>query len=135
MADYLALHKKLYDQFFDWAGEIRKVNISDSINYCFCEHILQKLNEVLMDINDEKFVNASTDEKYGRLAFYLGELNAIHPFRYGNQVTQELFITILAKKWNCKIDFEKVNREEMNNAYKRSFFGDYTLLERELKKG
>lgn len=129
------LHKNLYGQFFDWAGHTRKVNIFDQIEYCYCNYIIPQIEELFEKLRKEKYLlQCSEDQKYSRLAYYLGELNAIHPFRYGNQVVQEVFISVLGKKIGCNLKFDMVDRARLKQAYIHAYNGDYGPLEAELKR-
>ncbi len=134
--DYLRkLHKKLYGQIFEWAGHTRTVNISDQIEYCYCNYIIPQAEELFEKLQKEKYLLQCPDEqKYSRLAYYLGELNAIHPFRYGNQVAQEVFISILGKKIGCNMNFDMVDRDRLKQAYIHAYNGNIIWLEDELKR-
>lgn len=86
-------------------------------------------------LRKEKYLlQCSEDQKYSRLAYYLGELNSIHPFRYGNQVVQEVFISVLGKKIGCNLKFDMVDRARLKQAYIHAYNGDYGPLEAELKR-
>ena len=56
-----------------------------------------------------------------RAGFYLGEINAIHPFREGNGRTQREFIRELGVEAGFLIDWSRTNREEMTAASRESF--------------
>jgi cell filamentation protein len=51
-----------------------------------------------------------------RAAYYLGELNAIHPFRDGNGRTQREFIRQLATGVGHRINWGRVTRTQMVEA-------------------
>ena len=51
-----------------------------------------------------------------RLAYYLSELNVLHPFREGNGRTTREFIRQLALKNGYKLNLSKVMPEEVLNA-------------------
>ena len=65
-----------------------------------------------------------------RLAYYIGEINAIHPFREGNGRTQRMFIECLAVKNGFSLDFSKISNEEMLEASVQTFNMNYTLMSR-----
>ena len=69
-----------------------------------------------------------------RGAYYLGELNAIHPFREGNGRTQREFIRELGLQSGLMLDWSQVSREEMIEASRRSLRVDNAGLEQILKK-
>ena len=63
-----------------------------------------------------------------RLAYYIGEFNAIHPFREGNGRTQRMFIECLALKNGFSLDFAKISNEEMLEASVQTFNLEYKLM-------
>lgn len=64
-----------------------------------------------------------------RLAYYLGEINAIHPFREGNGRAQRLFVEHLAHSLGYQLDFMKINRDDMLLSSVKAFDCDYIMLE------
>ena len=70
-----------------------------------------------------------------RLAFYLGELNMIHPFREGNGRTQRIYIEQLCvNNGYFELDFTEITKEEMLEASIASANGNNDLLEKLLFK-
>ena len=69
-----------------------------------------------------------------RLAYYLGELNAIHPFREGNGRTQRIFIMELALKNGYILDLSHVEKKEMIRASVQSFALNYGPMKDIIKK-
>ena len=64
-----------------------------------------------------------------RTGFFLGEINAVHPFRDGNGRTQREFIRQLAVRNGYPLNWQGVTREQMGAASKLSFQkGDNTGL-------
>ena len=56
-----------------------------------------------------------------RAAYYLGEINALHPFREGNGRTQREFITQLAYNNGYLIDWTNIREDDMIQASIESF--------------
>jgi cell filamentation protein len=70
-----------------------------------------------------------------RLAYYLGELNMIHPFREGNGRTQRIYIEQLClNNGRFEIDFTEITKEEMIAASVKSANASNDLLEKLLFK-
>jgi cell filamentation protein len=92
------IHKYLFQDVFPWAGELRVVNISKgNTNFGPAMHIGSALKELFETLAKEKLLtNLDAPAFIARAAFYLGEINAIHPFREGNGRTQREFIRQLA---------------------------------------
>jgi len=57
-------------------------------------------------------------------AYFLAELNAIHPFREGNGRTQLSFLGILADEAGYPLNFDKLDPGHILNAIIESFTGD-----------
>ena len=64
-----------------------------------------------------------------RLAYYLGDINTIHPFREGNGRVQRIFIRELASRAGYLINFDGITPEEMIKASDAAFHHDYEPLE------
>ncbi|PWJ47897.1 Fic/DOC family protein [Faecalicatena contorta] len=125
------VHKFLFGDIYDWAGKVRLVNISKGNRFCKVEFIEKQMNEIFQRLKCENFLRdvKDTQELGERLAYYLGEINAIHPFREGNGRAQRLFIEHLAHFLGYRLDFMKINREDMLLASVKAFDCDYTMLE------
>jgi cell filamentation protein len=131
-----ALHRHIFQDVFDWAGEFRTVNIFKSGDpFAFHQHIASSLDTLCTELKREGHLSGSNPERFARrAAYYLGEINAIHPFREGNGRTQREFIKELAVCSGLTIDWSRVSREEMIEASRRSLRIDNTGLEQVLKK-
>ena len=79
---------------YAWAGEFRTVNISKSGDpFAFQEHIVSSLGRTFAEPQGEGYLAGADLSRFGnRGAYYLGEINAVHPFREGNGRTQREFI-------------------------------------------
>src|SRR5664280_2534055 len=106
VAHLKAIHRYIFQDVYEWAGRFRTVNISKGGHLfglaAFLEpalqHTLGKLaaGNGLASVDAERFAE--------RAAYYLGELNAAHPFREGNGRTQREFIRELGLKAGHYID-------------------------------
>ena len=71
---------------------------------------------------------AGPDQFINRLGFYMGEINAAHPFREGNGRVQRVFCAQLALNAGYFIDFESVDQAQMYAVMAASFNGDASPL-------
>lgn len=109
------IHKNLFEDVYDWAGEYRTVNIVKGktmfANALYVpaalEDLVTKLNR---DIASKSITANNISEK---LAYYYGELNMIHPFREGNGRTQKIFIEKVADKLGYSLQLEKVDSKKL----------------------
>jgi len=125
-----AIHRALFGDVYDWAGKFRTVDIAIGIPFCTALYIGTNLDALLGDLREENYLKGLDKDVFARrLAFYFGELNAIHPFREGNGRTQRLFFEYLAESAGYGIDFIGVGRERMADACEAAMYGDYMHLE------
>ena len=129
--DYVKrIHRYIFDGIYKWAGEVRRTDISKG--NIFCQHELIEVNaEVLFnELKSENYLEGLDKETMiKRLAYYLGDLNTIHPFREGNGRVQRLFIRELALRAGYLINFDGITPEEMIKASDAAFRYEYEPME------
>ncbi|MBG6075362.1 Fic family protein [Polaromonas sp. CG_9.11] len=125
------LHRHLFQDVYEWAGEVRTVDISrDSSRFAHAPMIEGYLAGELGKIANENGLRGLTPERFvARLAHYMGEINAAHPFREGNGRTQRVFCVLLAEQAGYFIDFETVDQARMYEVMMASFNGNALPLE------
>lgn len=127
------LHKFLFNDIYDWAGEIRAIDISKG--NIFCQHELIEVNaRALMNELEAENYLVNSDNIAEKLSYYLGDLNSIHPFREGNGRVQRLFIAELARRAGYSLDFSNITPKEMIIASDEAFRHNYEPLERIIRK-
>jgi cell filamentation protein len=137
LAHLKAIHWYIFQDVFEWAGQFRTVNISKGGHLfglaAFLESALRQTFEKLTAEN--YLVDLDAALFTGRAAWFLGELNAAHPFREGNGRTQREFIRELGLKAGHYIDWRATTIEEMTNASRSSHVsGDASLFARLLSE-
>lgn len=107
-----AIHKYLFDDIYDFAGEVRTVNIAKG-NFRFApvmylEAALNNIDKMPQDTFDlivEKYV----------------EMNIAHPFREGNGRSTRIWLDLMFKKQLKKVvDWSRVDKEDYLLAMERS---------------
>ncbi len=132
-----SIHKQLFQDVYSWAGKTRTVDISKGTIFCLVQFIESQFDDLYRKLKKENFLADIADEKEmgKRLAFYLGELNMIHPFREGNGRTQRIFIEQLClNNGRFEIDFTEITKEEMIAASVRSANASNDMLEELIEK-
>jgi cell filamentation protein len=126
-----AIHRHLFQDVYDWAGQLRTVDISKGDSrFANCGLIESYLGQQLAKISSENHLSGLAPETFiKRLAHYMGEINAAHPFREGNGRVQRAFCAQLAEQAGYFIDFDEASRDEMYAAMIASFHGDNKPLE------
>jgi cell filamentation protein len=130
LAHLQAIHRHLFGDVYAWAGELRTVDISKGGNtFALHAHIASAAAPVFKQLAAEKqLAGMAPDAFSSRAAHYLGELNALHPFREGNGRAQREFISHLAQRNGYYVAWENANRDEMLEASIASFYGDTSQL-------
>ena len=83
----------------------------------------------MRELKNENYLKGLNKEELAkRLAYYLSELNVLHPFREGNGRSQRLFIESLAKINGIYLDLTEVTKEDMIIASHESIKGNYHKL-------
>ena len=114
-----AIHKYLFEDLYDFAGEIRTVNISKG-NFRFAP--LMYLEVALTNI--EKMPQSTFDEIVEKYV----EMNIAHPFREGNGRSMRIWLDLIFKKELHKVvDWSKVDKEDYLLAMERSPIRDIEI--------
>lgn len=132
MKHLCSIHKQLFQDIYSWAGKIRTVDISKGTIFCLVQFIDSQFDDLYKKLKKENFLADITDKKEMsvRLAYYLGELNMIHPFREGNGRTQRIYIEQLClNNGRFEIDFSGATKDEMITASVMSANASNELLE------
>lgn len=127
---YRAIHRHLFQDVYDWAGEIRTVRIGrEGSWFCYPEYIETEMRRVFGELADENLLRDFTAEDFARkAAHFLSELNAIHPFREGNGRTQNSFLFMLADHAGHPMGRDRLEPDRILRAMIASFGGDEGLL-------
>jgi len=123
--------RHLFQEIYAWAGEVRKRSFLQKGETLFClgQHIGSFAAEVHCQLKAEQYLCGLEKQRLmDRLAYYMGEVNALHPFREGNGRTQRVYFRQLALKGGYILDFSKIPHAELLTADIAAFDQDYTLL-------
>ncbi len=120
------IHKFLFDEIYDFAGNLRKVNIAKG-NFRFTP--LAYLEEAVKNI--EKMPQSTYEEIIEKYV----EMNIAHPFREGNGRSTRIWLDLILKKeLNLVVDWSKIDKNDYLLAMERSPIKD-TEIKELLKQG
>jgi cell filamentation protein len=92
-----AIHGRIFGDIYDWAGQLRTVAIAKGSLFCLPRYIEPSAAEIFRQLRHENFLRSQERGAFiDRLTYYLGEVNAVHPFREGNGRTQRALFEQLA---------------------------------------
>ena len=130
---FLAIHRYLLQDVYPFAGELRQEMISKgSSSFAHPKHIEAHLMKIFEELKAENYLkDLPRNQLVSRLAYFLSELNALHPFREGNGRSIREFARQLLLNAGYRLDREKVlEPAEIINAFVDSFNKDNNRLER-----
>ena len=114
-----AIHKYLFEDIYDFAGELRTVNIAKG-NFRFAP--LMYLQAALENI--DKMPQSNFDEIVEKYV----EMNIAHPFREGNGRSTRIWLDhILKNEIGKVVDWSKVDKEDYLLAMERSPIKDVEI--------
>jgi cell filamentation protein len=120
---YRAIHRHIFQDVYDWAGEYRVVDIACTDDlFCLVPYIVQELAKRFEAIRSENNLRGLNAQDFAaRAAEHAVELNAIHPFREGNGRTLRAFLFVLARQAGHDLHIERIDAASWNEASRASF--------------
>ena len=114
LAELCEIHRHLFQDVYDWAGELRTVDIRKNVEgaqfflpvsmigraAAYCAEELRADDE-LRGMNREQFIE--------RLAHHYDQFNYVHPFREGNGRAQRVFWNRVARDAGWQLDWRTVH--------------------------
>ena len=125
-----AIHQHLYQDIFDWAGDIREMDIyQGDTRFCHFAYIEKEGNALMQDLEEEGYlVGLEKADFINRLSHYYCEINVLHPFRIGNGIVQRIFFEQLAIHAGYQLDWRGIDPEAWAQANQSGAMGDLSAL-------
>ncbi|MBT1173983.1 Fic family protein [Bifidobacterium sp. LC6] len=113
------IHYQLFQDVYDWAGQIRTVDIAKGTGQVFqplavfdmgvqySERVLRG-DHLLRGMDRVTFIN--------RLSANYDNFNILHPFREGNGRTQRIFWDLIARDAGWRLDWSRITKQENDRA-------------------
>jgi cell filamentation protein len=124
-----AFHRYILGDLYAWAGELRTVSLAKGSLFCLPQHLDSYSADVfgrlaaadrLRGLNREQFIV--------RLAEFLADVNALHPFREGNGRVQRAFFSQLGHDAGHHIDWIRMDPDRNTAASVAAHRGDLVPL-------
>jgi cell filamentation protein len=118
LAHLQAIHHFIFQDIYDWAGQIRLVDIQKGSSYfAHYSYIVSQATALFTQLAQEHHLRGLPPDAFSRrAAYYLGEINVLHPFREGNGRTQRIFFNDLARQAGYSLDWTQIPAQQMTNA-------------------
>lgn len=129
------IHRKLLGDVYSFAGHFRREDIAKGpTRFVTYSQIKEKLQRLLGQLQQEKWLENVPFEVFAaRSAYYMAELNYIHPFREGNGRAIREFMRLLFLHNGYVVQWDAVDVEALLNAMIDSVY-DTAHLEQILKQ-
>lgn len=129
------IHRKLLGDVYSFAGHFRREDIAKgTTRFVTYSQIKEKLQRLLGQLQQEKWLeNVPFEAFVARSAYYMAELNYIHPFREGNGRAIREFMRLLFLHNGYVVQWDAVDVEALLNAMIDSVY-DTAHLEQILKQ-
>lgn len=137
------IHRSIFGQIFDWAGEFRTIQIikyeevlgGDTVRYAHPKDIRKELTATMKGIGKLKRTGDNDHDVIFRLVRIISAIWHTHPFREGNTRTIIVFAVLLAKHLGYEVDHElfKSNSSYVRNALvwgSQGIYSKYEYLEK-----
>ena len=128
---YRAIHKHLFQDLYEWAGQDRTVNVEkDGGLFVHAPYVANSLSAAFKELAAQnRLQGLSVEEFFDRLGHHLNELHAVHPFRDGNGRVLRLHASQLAREAGHPIRIAAIDRQTWIDATRHGFAtGDHRAL-------
>jgi cell filamentation protein len=109
-----AIHHHLYQDLYDWAGELRPIDAGNVP----ASQVEKSLNGVLDRLSRENHLKGLSAEEWARSASgYIYDLGTIQPFLAGNEIALQEFAVELARKNNLSLQWGAATEIMIDDAF------------------
>ena len=125
---YRALHKHLFQDLYDWAGQDRTVDTAKGgARFAHVPYIARELDKLFADVGAKNGLRGlPRDEFFDGLGNHINEINAIHPFREGNGRAMRHHAAQLARDAGHPIRIASIEKTAWMEASRHGFLtGDH----------
>ncbi|HEX4861195.1 MAG TPA: Fic family protein, partial [Rhizomicrobium sp.] len=131
-----AIHKHLFRDLYEWAGEIRRVEIAKGGDqFQFSRFIRTGMANVHARVIQMSYLTGLHRNKFAREAGRIvGDVNYIHSFREGNGRVQLQYLSQLAANAGHPIDLSRIDPERWLAASRAAFRAEHEPMAMEIER-
>ena len=126
----IAIHSHLFGDIYPSAGMIRRSLSSKHTEFCQPEYIESQAGILFSKLRDDHYLSRidDVDDFVNELAYYMGEMEALHPFMDGNGRATRFFFNSLALAAGYEIGWGSADPDHFLEANVAALDGDYQAL-------
>ena len=108
---YKAIHAHLFSDLYDWAGQIRTIDLSKKgTRFCPTAEIENRADLIFTRLRQLNFLKSMEHSDFvEELTDFYCSTNELHPFREGNGRTQRLFLSQLVQNAGYTLNFSDMD--------------------------
>jgi len=117
-----AIHHYIFQDLYPFSGKLREEHIAkDYFQFAHPLFIGEAFQDLYRQLKRDGFLQGLPKATFSKkLAYYMAEINVIHPFREGNGRTTREYIRYLAMASGYTLDWRRVDHKELLEASKVS---------------
>lgn len=125
-----AIHKYLFEDVYDFAGQYRLENITkDNFIFSQYQYIDENIKEVFKKTNIQSLEDLPFEELIIKLSDFMTDLNVLHPFREGNGRATREFIREFLDKLGFEINWFEIDYNYILRASMLAVIDDSEQIE------
>ncbi|MDT4853357.1 putative adenosine monophosphate-protein transferase fic [compost metagenome] len=130
LASLKRIHRQLFQDIYDWAGELRTVDISKGCtHFCNVTRIEPEAEKIFSRLaNANWFEGLSRHDLVAAAAELFGDLNMTHPFRDGNGRAQRILFEFIIVNAGYELSWWEIEEGEWIQANINAVVCDYNAL-------
>ena len=112
---YKAIHRFLFEDIYDWAGEVRTIDMSKKgTNFTKASQIEEMAGRIFGRLNRmNNYVGLDHKSFVDEITDFYCSTNMLHPFREGNGRTQRAFLQQLVQNAGYEVSFAMMDPDEL----------------------
>jgi cell filamentation protein len=122
------IHRFIFSDIYTWAGRIRggQFFFKGNTEFVRAPMIYTYADDLFGKLRNERWLRGLPRETFiHRLAYFMAEINTLHPFREGNGRTQRVFFAELARRARYEINFGDATPDALLDADMAAYEKEY----------
>jgi len=134
LAHLRAIHRHLFQDVYEWAGQVREVEITKGETQFQLRRFIETgISDIHRRLEARNYLRGLDRAAFAREAGeIIGDLNHAHPFREGNGRTQLVYLKQLAHQAGHSIDLSRLDKEQWLAASVAAHHGQYRHMSVEI---
>ncbi|HLY54493.1 MAG TPA: Fic family protein [Stellaceae bacterium] len=137
LAHLRAIHRHLFQDVYEWAGELRTVELTKGGHrFQFRRYIETGMADVHRRLVKAQLLHGLSHTDFAEAAGQIiGDVNYVHPFREGNGRTQLHYLKQLTEQAGHALDLTRLDAERWIAASRAAHHGNYEPMIKEIDHG